>query len=501
MILQISCEYGPATLKTEDQIKKKSTRDIGFLLHKNPDSFLDVDLKFGTAHIFYTEATDRKTTLTMLLDINTLDLAKGDYGYSGSGLFEYVNDGAFAVNSFMSAAIKKVFSTAIAGNCKDRPDLLEDQPGDMISVSLYGVKCSEVWANKYFGPIFDKYNSVLYNEEYQCILHTSKSKLLDEKFDEFGDTPYLDIWVTYNSKIYLRSILQQVYVFIMTCVYKGHSYMSKDEFTKVRSYTENWIDIHPYRNNILHRYFSGIENYYRDYLNIYYPLSDKQLEKIEEDRKNRPEGLGTYRKRFIKEKVSDILNSYGLKEIKTVVELGCGEGKQIWNLIEDPSLNIKNFIGLEINQTTISRANRNLKDFDNYEIFQGSMLYRDSRIKDADIVLAIEVIEHIDPDKLDLFKEVVFNYIKPKFFILTTPNISYNYNYGIKEGSLRHSDHRFEFDRDGFMKFIESIRKDYDYEVNINSNGNLKYWYNIGQETEDGIAPTFGTVLYREDMI
>ena len=45
MLLTITTTHRPAT-------------DLGYLLHKHPESHQTFDLSVGTAHVFYPEATD-----------------------------------------------------------------------------------------------------------------------------------------------------------------------------------------------------------------------------------------------------------------------------------------------------------------------------------------------------------------------------------------------------------------------------------------------------------
>lgn len=59
-------------------------RDLGFLLHKHPDRHQTFDLAFGTAYVFYPEATDERTTAALLLDVDPVALVRGR-GVSGMG--------------------------------------------------------------------------------------------------------------------------------------------------------------------------------------------------------------------------------------------------------------------------------------------------------------------------------------------------------------------------------------------------------------------------------
>ena len=83
-------------------------------------------------------------------------------------------------------------------------------------------------------------------------------------------------------------------------------------------------------------------------------------------------------------------------------------------------------------------------------LIHGSLTYRDQRIAGFDAGVAMEVVEHIDPPKLEAFEDAVFGAARPGTVIVTTPNVEYNTVYfPDEEGRLRHRDHRFEWDPAG----------------------------------------------------
>ena len=45
----------------------------------------------------------------------------------------------------------------------------------------------------------------------------------------------------------------------------------------------------------------------------------------------------------------------------------------------------------------------------------------------------------------------------PAHVVLTTPNRDYNANYGLPDGTWRHSDHRFEWTRAEFAAWAEGV--------------------------------------------
>lgn len=70
----------------------------------------------------------------------------------------------------------------------------------------------------------------------------------------------------------------------------------------------------------------------------------------------------------------------------------------------------------------------------------------------------LEVIEHIDPEDLELVSKTIFGLYQPKTVILSTPNAEFNVNfpnlkYGTEQSIFRHWDHRFEWTRAQFNEW------------------------------------------------
>ncbi|RUX35228.1 3' terminal RNA ribose 2'-O-methyltransferase Hen1, partial [Mesorhizobium sp. M7A.F.Ca.CA.002.09.1.1] len=92
------------------------------------------------------------------------------------------------------------------------------------------------------------------------------------------------------------------------------------------------------------------------------------------------------------------------------------------------------------------------------------LTYRDSRWAEADVAVLVEVIEHLDEDRLPLIERVVFGETAPKTVIVTTPNADYNALFpNLAPGAFRHPDHRFEWSRVRFEAWAARIGKAYGY--------------------------------------
>ena len=76
MLLTITTTHSPAT-------------DLGYLLQKHPERVQGFGLGFGTANVFYPEASERRCTAALLVEVETHRLRRrrgGDFALA-SGLF------------------------------------------------------------------------------------------------------------------------------------------------------------------------------------------------------------------------------------------------------------------------------------------------------------------------------------------------------------------------------------------------------------------------------
>ena len=158
-------------------------------------------------------------------------------------------------------------------------------------------------------------------------------------------------------------------------------------------------------------------------------------------------------------------------EASTVLDLGCGEGKLIRRLLREKQF--KKITGMDVSYVVLSKAKERLhwddmapKQRERLELFQGALTYRDKRLAGYDAAVVMEVIEHLDTNRLQAFERVLFACAAPKTIILTTPNREYNALFeGMQAGSLRHPDHRFEWTRKEFETWARGVAERHNYSV------------------------------------
>jgi 3' terminal RNA ribose 2'-O-methyltransferase Hen1 len=174
--------------------------------------------------------------------------------------------------------------------------------------------------------------------------------------------------------------------------------------------------------------------------------------------------------------VCDELTASGAK---SVVDLGCGEGKLLKMLLKEKQFD--KILGVDVSHRTLEKAVDRLgynemapKQKERISIMQGALTYRDKRLEGFDAAAIVEVIEHLDLNRLKAFERVVFEFAKPKTVVLTTPNRGYNELFEtMAADSMRHTDHRFEWTRTEFETWAQGVAERNEYHVTFKPVGDV----------------------------
>jgi len=443
MILSISTTHNPAT-------------DLGFLLHKHPDKYQTVNISVGKAHLFYPEKGEERTTISLLLDIDPVDMVRGSRK-SGDPfiLGHYVNDRPFVASSFMSVAMAKAFSSALNGKCKDKPELVDLKfPFEVILSVIPVPQGGEFLIRKLFEPL---------GYEVELIRHP-----LDPKFPEWGLSKYYTLRL--KNTITTKELLSHLYVLIPTLDNDKHYFVSKDEIDKLLKKGEGWLKDHPEREQIIKRYLINLSS-----------LSRIALERISEEEIEEKDELEIVEKSEVQKRkitlhdkrITLVADKLIESKATSVLDLGCGEGKLIRTLLKNKQFS--EIAGMDVSYSELIKAQERLhynemppKQKERIKLFQGSLTYRDKRLEGYDAAAVVEVIEHLDINRLSSFERVLFEFAKPKIVVLTTPNKEYNIVWEKLEADImRHSDHRFEWTRNEFREWTKHISEKYNYQVEI----------------------------------
>ncbi|XP_071558074.1 uncharacterized protein Hen1 [Temnothorax nylanderi] len=168
--------------------------------------------------------------------------------------------------------------------------------------------------------------------------------------------------------------------------------------------------------------------------------------------------------------VTDVLNGYKGK-LNKVVDFGCAELGFLHYLKAIPEVQqiLCVDVDREILETYQSKAAPLITEMLScrerkltIEICEGSVTHNDVKLKHANAVICIELIEHLYPDTLLNLPFNIFGYIKPEVAIITTPNAEFNVVFPRLSG-YRHPDHKFEWTRKQFQDWAQNIVVRYPY--------------------------------------
>ncbi|HVK11619.1 MAG TPA: 3' terminal RNA ribose 2'-O-methyltransferase Hen1 [Gemmataceae bacterium] len=440
MLLTITSTAPPAT-------------DLGYLLHKNPAKVQTYPLTFGAAHVYYPEATAERCTAALLLDVDPVGLVRDRKGPGGEGgrFDQYVNDRPYVASSFLSVAIAQVYGSALNGRSKDRPELTE-MPLPL-TARLAAVPCrgGEGFLRRLFEPL--------------GYAVTTKHHPLDEQFPEWGDGPYYTVELAGTVRLY--ELLSHLYVLIPVLDNDKHYWVSEAEVEKLLRHGEGWLAAHPERERISERYLRR----QRKLVNAALSQLIADVEPAEDESETTAPELVLEQKLSLNEhRHRTVLAAVKETGARRVIDLGCGEGKLLRLLLEEPQF--LEVVGMDVSTRSLAIAEERLRRTRHYDgpgrlkVLHGSLMYRDARLAGFDAAVAVEVIEHLDPPRLSAFERVVFEFARPNTVVLTTPNVEYNVKFaGLSPGKFRHRDHRFEWTRAELMTWATAVGDRHGYRV------------------------------------
>ncbi len=344
----------------------------------------------------------------------------------------------------------------MSGRSKERQDLA-DKPMDLeAAIAVVPCRGGEPFLRKLFEPL-----------GYQVV---SEHHPLDERFPEWGESDYYTVLL--RAHVRLQDLLTHVYVLIPVLDAEKHYWVGEDEVEKLLRKGEGWLASHPEREAIAARYLRYDRKLTRDAL----------ARLVDEDVPD-PEALETAHLReeleieaplkLWEQRIGAVLSALLAAGAKTVIDLGCGEGRLLKALLSDRSF--ERIVGMDVSWRSLEFAHKRLyldqmppAQRKRIELIHGSLMYRDKRLSGFDAAAVIEVIEHLDSPRLAAFERVLFEHAQPKTAVVTTPNSEYNVLFPtLSTGTFRHKDHRFEWTRAEFAAWAVDVAKRFRYTVRI----------------------------------
>jgi 3' terminal RNA ribose 2'-O-methyltransferase Hen1 len=406
--------------------------DLSYLLFKHPGRVQEFDLSYGRAFVWYPRADEVTTEAALWVDVDATALARSKrFRVSGFELGHYVNDRAYAASSLLAGAIGRVFRSALRGqDPAERPGTAAVARELTLHLPSLRARGGAAEVGTLFEPL-----------GYTVGVRESVATCVD---------------VTLRATTTVQLALSQLYVLLPVLDDAKHYWVGEEEIDKLVRHGEPWLAGHPARDLIMARYLAHQRAYVAD-------ATARLLgeETLPETAAVRLPNLAEQRRDFLVE----TLRRLGARRI---LDLGCGEGRLVRALLDDPAVTVT---GADVAPSALAQAERRLERLaerqrERVTLIQASATYRDNRFAGHDAIVASEVVEHLDPDRLPAFEATVFA-AGPTHVVVTTPNADYNPVYGLAPGERRHADHRFEWSRAEFAGWAEALAARHGYTVTL----------------------------------
>ncbi|MET8810561.1 3' terminal RNA ribose 2'-O-methyltransferase Hen1 [Streptomyces sp. NPDC004549] len=497
--------------------------DLGYLLHKHPDHAQTFATSHGTAHVFYPQADAERCTAALLLEIDPVALVrrgkgKGRGGAPDTALAQYVNDRPYAASSLLAVALSSVFSSAMRGVCKARPERAAAPLPLRVEVPALPARGGPELVRRLFEPLGWTVGV--------------EPVALDVKFPEWGDSRYVRL-VLESDTLTLAEALRHLYVLLPVLDDAKHYWASADEVDKLLRAGEGWLPDHPEQKLITSRYLSRRWSLTRQAMERLElarlaEADDSEVEDIDNavaqetpeteetgtaddtgtgtgadagtpaaeatrttevlrtteapqsaEALPTPEGTAPDAKPLPlavhrREAILAALHDSGAAR---VLDLGCGEGTLLRALLQDTRFT--EIVGMDVSARALAIAARRLKldrmgerQASRITLLQGSLAYTDKRLAGYDAAVLSEVIEHLDLPRLPALEYAVFGAARPRTVVVTTPNVEYNVRWeSLPAGHVRHGDHRFEWTRAEFRVWAEETAQRHGYGIEFRAVG------------------------------
>jgi len=502
--------------------------DLGFLLHKHPGRAQAFELPVGRAHVFYPEATSQTCTAALLLEVDPIGLIRGRKLSGPASMSHFINDRPYAASSLLAVALGRVFRTALAGRCEHRPELVGTPLPLRIEIPALstGVRPGEPGDDVLLRRLFEPLGWEV----------DARVLPLDPEVPSWGASTYVAL--TLAASITLANALSHLYVLLPVLDGAKHYWVGDDEVDKLVRAGGSWLAAHPERDLIARRYLAHQSDLVLSAVGRLAEVDQSRAElfdnavagAVESDNAvpaegavradpGRPSGVGQPVDAAVKPVAADRPPSLGALRVAAVLaelrdtkcarvaDLGCGEGVLLRALLRDSSFT--EVLGADVSARALALAERRLglermpdSQRSRLRLVQSSLVYRDERLTGFDAAVLMEVIEHLDPDRLPSLEQNVFGAARPRVVLITSPNAEFNVRYERLGGGLRHPDHRFEWTRSEFGDWASRVAGQYGYQLRFAGIGDsdaelgapTQFAIFINTAAESALSPTTGQV-------
>ncbi len=450
MHLQITTTHRPAT-------------DLGYLLHKHPGKVNVADLSSGRTSMCFPRADAEACTFALSVEVDPVALVRDRVGTTDA----YVNDRPYAASSLLAHAIGRALGTARAGTCKARPDLVGVAMPFEVVVEGVGAGDRRLDPATAFG----------------CLGYSVTFEPYEVDARGLGTLRARSGRLTLAGTVSLADMLDHLCVLLPVLDGDIHAYVDEGAVDSMLARSGRWLAAHPCRERIVRTFTKRLP-----------ALGERAMAGLRTASGEPPvtDGPGAPR-RLDDDRRDFVVSAVAASGARSLLDLGCGEGKLLLRLADMPA--VRRVLGVDPSVRDVGRLRERLDRREvkvphgiEVEVRFGTLALRDTRLAGFDAAVLSEVVEHVEPGRLEALERHLFGDAAPRTVVVTTPNHEFNVVWGLPAGVLRHDDHRFEWDRAGFLAWVGKVEASYGYSATI---------HGIGDALPDLGHPTQAAVLVK----
>lgn len=423
---------------------------LSFLLAKNPQNLYDRTEKGQRVRLTYTVFKDSEVEAVIFATPDPVELVKNSP--DTYEITQYINDREFVVSSIFCSYIRSALGTALNGRPKE----------EYLSWVRHAFRMTIG-----FGPVATDLPDAVVRQLFEAVGYQVDIERGQTAYNFQLKEKSSARFINLHGKVTLQNALKHLFVMIPVLDNYRHYFIDEREIEKLARYGEGWLADHPLRELIIKRmlrFRELIDNFQRN----------KEAARAEPAQQSQPV-VRLNELRY--QRVVTIVKNLPHRE--SIVDFGAGEGKLSVRLGFIPG--VKEILAVEPTEKEQLRAIKRFEEAGRKENFTspapiwGSLFYYDEQLRDKDVMILNEVIEHIDESRLPKVMDTILGSYKPKVLIITTPNVEYNRVYQMEDEEVRHKDHRFEWSRAEFSEWTHTLTGNYAYEAQLEG---------IGEEAE-----------------
>ena len=266
--------------------------------------------------------------------------------------------------------------------------------------------------------------------------------------------------------ITVSEFLQKIYVLSLFVSFNRYSLYNVDDnvIEKITLLSKNWLYTSEFHKRIINKFCYNKPRLKEIFINNKLEVLDDHTpmeyatcsEKVEVFNK-KLNNLSLHEKRH--NLLIETLNNKNL-QINSVVDFCTSEGKLLEKLSKAfPNASV---LGIEKSYQKIAQYMKELKSSYNHRVIETNIIYPNITESDTlpDLLTCVEAIEHFNKDNRLKLLKMINEVFVPKYLYLTTPNVEYNYIYGLDGNEYRRNDHIIEYTQKQFDDEVVSILKE-----------------------------------------